>query len=471
MPESDSEISARPGVPAVLKAERRDGLILLFLGALAFVILGIGWQRISPIEMGDFKVVYYGARCLIQNGDPYNERDVSRVYHAEERELPFDSEMDTQAITRFFYPPTAFLFTVPFAAMGPGAGKILWLVLSAGSLILAAILTWDLAAAFAPVLSGAMLGFLLANSFWLFMIGNSAAIAVSFCIIAAWCFFRERFALAGILCLAISLAVKPNDAGLVWLFFLLAGGTLRKRALQTAAVFVALSLPVVLWVTHAAPHWPQELKANMSSFTGVGGMADPAATGMAGRNMDSVVELQSAVSIFFSEPGAYNLITYGICLPLVLVWAFLTLRMKAGRSRNWLALAVIAPLTMLPSYHLQHDAKLIMLCIPACAMLWAKRGWIGWISMLITGAGIVVNGDLFSGARVLLTRPFIVPKPNFTSRLTTVLLTRQAPLMLMAMAVFFLVIMAMCYLDRPRRSRGRPMPESASQLPAQFESH
>lgn len=471
MPEQDSGQEARHSAHAGLRRERHDGLILLLLGALTFVLVGIAWQRISPIQMGDFKIVYYSARCLLQNGDPYSESAVLRVYRAEGREPALESQVDREAITRYFYPPTAFVFTVPFAAIGFGAARMLWLVLSAGSLILAAILTWDLAAAFAPVLSGAMLGFLLANSFWLFMIGNSAAIAVSFCIIAAWCFFRERFALAGILCLAISLAVKPNDAGLVWLFFLLAGGTLRKRALQSAAVVVVLSLPAVLWVTQAAPHWPQELKANMSSFTGVGGMADPAATGMAGRNMDSVVELQSAVSIFFSEPGAYNLITYGICLPLILVWAFLSLRMKAGRSRNWLALAVIAPLTMLPSYHLQHDAKLIMLCIPACAMLWAKRGWIGWISMLITGAGIVVNGDLFSGARVLLTRPFIVPNPNFTSRLTTVLLTRQAPLMLMAMAAFFLVIMAMCYLDRPRRSRGRPLPESASQLPVQFESH
>jgi len=461
MHESAGGKKARRSAHAGLRRERHDGLILLLLGAVGFVLGGIAWQRISPIQMGDFKIVYYSARCLVQNGDPYNESAVLRVYRAEGREPAFESQVNREAITRYFYPPTAFVFTVPFAAMGFGTARTLWLVLSAGSLILAAILTWDLAAAFAPVLSGAMLGVLLVNSLWLFMIGNSAAIAVSFCIIAAWCFFRDRFALAGILCLAIGLAVKPNDAGLVWLFLLLAGGTLRKRALQTAAVVVVLSVPAVLWVGHAAPHWPQELKANMSSFTGVGGMADPAATGMAGRNMDSVVELQSAVSIFFSEPGAYNLITYGFCLPLVLVWAFLSLRMKAGRSRNWLALAAIAPLTMLPSYHLQHDAKLIMLCIPACAMLWARRGWIGWISMLITGAGIVINGDIFSGARVLLTRPFVVPKPNFTSRLTTILLTRQAPLILFAMAIFFLIVMAICYLETSRITRGRPLPESA----------
>jgi hypothetical protein len=455
----------RHGAQAVTARGRRDGLILLLLGALAFLIVGIAWKRISPIDMGDFKIVYYGARCLIQNGDPYSPSDVLRVYHAEGGELATDSQVDREAISRFFYPPTAFVLTVPFAALGFGAGKTLWLILSAGSLILAALLTWDLAASFAPVLSGAMLGFLLVNSFWLFMIGNSAAIAVGFCVIAAWCFFRERFVFAGILCLAISLAVKPNDAGLVWLFFLLAGGTLRKRALQSAAVLIVLSLPVVLWVTHAAPHWPQELSANMSSFSRVGGMADPAATGMAGRSMDSVVELQSAVSIFFSDPGAYNLIAYAIWLPLMLVWAFLSFRMKPGRTRLWLALAAIAPLTMLPSYHLQHDTKLILLSIPACAMLWARRGWIGWLSMVITGAGILITGDIFSAARILLTGQFSVPKPNFTSRLATVLLTRPAPLILVAMAVFFLVVMVKCFLET-RTTRSGPVAETAAQLPA-----
>jgi hypothetical protein len=35
--------------------------------------------------------------------------------------------------------------------------------------------------------------------------------------VAAWCFIKGRFIPAGILCLAVSLAIKPHDAGLVWL--------------------------------------------------------------------------------------------------------------------------------------------------------------------------------------------------------------------------------------------------------------
>jgi len=57
------------------------------------------------------------------------------------------------------------------------------------------------------------------------------------------------------LCLVVSLALKPHDAALIWLFFLLAGGTYRKRALQTLALFLVFAVPTVLWVTWLSPHW------------------------------------------------------------------------------------------------------------------------------------------------------------------------------------------------------------------------
>jgi hypothetical protein len=123
---------------------RTDGLILVFLGAIVFLVIGIALRQASPIEMGDFKVVYYSARCMLQGGDPYRESDVSRVYQAEGRENPSEPVLDRQVKTRFFYPPTAFLVTLPFAVVGFAAGKLLWTILLAGLLILASILAWTL---------------------------------------------------------------------------------------------------------------------------------------------------------------------------------------------------------------------------------------------------------------------------------------------------------------------------------------
>lgn len=67
----------------------------------------------------------------------------------------------------------------------------------------------------------------------------------------------------GILCLAASLMIRPHDSGLVWLYFLLPGGTYRKRALQTLAAILAVSLPTVLWVSSVAPYWAKELGTNL----------------------------------------------------------------------------------------------------------------------------------------------------------------------------------------------------------------
>ena len=420
-----------------LPTRRKDGLVFLFLGAVAFLAIGIAWRHLSSIEMGDFKVVYYSAQTLLAHGDPYSEQDVLRVYNAEGRERPTEPVLDREVKTRFFYPPTAFLFTLPFAMLGFGSGAAIWTILLAGGLILAALAAWDLGADVAPIPSGILAGLVLLNSFWLFMIGNSAGIAISCCVLAVWCFWRRRFEPLGVLLLAISLALKPNDSGLVWLYLVLGGGALRKRALQSLAMLAILSLPILLWVTHVAPHWYAELKANMASLSGVGSIVDPAATGIAGKNMDCIVQLQTVVSIFFPQPETYNLITWMICVPLLALWVVASLLKTSDRRIAWLALASAAPLSMLPTYHFQHDAKLLLLTIPACALLWAERGLIAWCSLVITVAGIVVNGDIFTAIRILLTREFVFPQ-GFGSRLATVIFTRPGAFVLLAMVLFYL---------------------------------
>jgi len=441
---TESAFASAPGnspgtkpAPEMAKG-RRDGLILILLGTIALLFIGIAWRHVSLIQMGDFKVVYYSARCLLQHGDPYNRADVLRVHQAEGREPANEMQINRDVKTRFFYPPTAFIITLPFAFVGYAAGYALWTVLLTVSLILASVLMFDIGADFAPRLSGALAGFALMNSFWLFMIGNASAIAVGFCVIAVWCFYRERFVPLGILCMALSLALKPNDSGLVWLCLLLLGGTWRKRALQSLLALVVLSVPVILWISYVSPHWLQELQTNMAFFSKVGSSADPGVTGMAGHNMDSLVQLQFVSSIFFPDPAKYNLISYAIGFPLVLVWGILTVRARTSLVGVSLALAAAGPLSMLPTYHVQHDAKIILLAIPACAILWAKRGRLGWLAMLVTTAAFVINGDIFSGIRILLTRGILVPQPTFLSRLVTVVLTRPTPLVLLLMALFYL---------------------------------
>jgi hypothetical protein len=97
---------------------------------------------------------------------------------------------------------------------------------------------------------------------------------------------------------------------------------------------------------------------------------------------------------------------------------------------------------MLPTYHLQHDAKILLLAIPACAMLWSQRNRVGRLSLLFTGAAIVINGGIFSVIRILLARSILVPQANFASELATAVLTRPAPLILLAASIFYLCRLA-----------------------------
>src|ERR1700733_3634709 len=254
---------------------RMDGIYLLSLGCIVFALLGSALESASTVSMTDFRAYYYSARCLLQNHDPYNEREVARVYRAQETERPQDSARNQLVITRYIYLPPAFLFSAPIAMLPFGIAHVVWMMANIGWLILAAVLAWDLGAQYAPIISGGLVGFLLANSELVVVTGNAVGISIGLCVTAVWCLMKERFAAIGVVCMAVSLALKPHDAGLVWLYFLLAGGIHRKRALQMLGATIALSLPGTLWVTCIAPHWIQELQSNIRMFSVHGGLTDP----------------------------------------------------------------------------------------------------------------------------------------------------------------------------------------------------
>jgi hypothetical protein len=416
---------------------RLDGLYLLLLGGVVFVLLGTVLASTSPVALIDFRGLYYSARCLIQHSDPYNANEELRISQAEGGVRPWDSANAHEVVTQSVYPPTTFSFTVPFAMLPWGSAHILWMALTIASLIFASFLIWNLGADYAPILSGLLVGFLLANSEVLIIVGNIAGIAIGLCVVAVWCFLRGRFILAGILCLAISLAVKPQNAGLVWLYFLLAGGVYRKRALQTLAAAVAFCLPSVLWVWHIAPHWIQELHSNILAFTAHGGINDPGPASSGAHGLAMIISLQEVISVFRDDPRIYNPASYLICAPLLLVWIFATLRSRPTAARILLGLAAIAPLTMLPFYHRQYDAKLLLLAVPACAMLWAEGGLIGRLALLVTTAGFVFNGDIFFAIVIRILTSHL-PATVLSGQIQAAVLVFPAPLILLVMSIFYL---------------------------------
>jgi hypothetical protein len=422
---------------AMTKA-RRTGLLLILLGAGLFIFTGEAFQRSTPLGLMDFKVLYHGARCFIHNCDPYNVGELAKFYKADGGEQPSDPPIIRYVVTEYVYLPTTFLITGPFAALPWSLAHVLWTILTAAYFIAAAFLIWNLCACYAPVLAGALIGFWLASSVVIFAGGNAVGLAISLCVIAVWCFVQERYAWGGVLCLAISLLLKPHDAGMVWLYFLLAGGTYRKRALQTLAITAALGFAAFLWVSQVSPHWWQEQHANLAAISTQGGMDDPGPGSTVDRTPGLVIDLQSVVSIFRNSPQVYNSVSYVICGSLILLWVVHTLRSQRSLRNAWLALAAIAPLTMLVTYHKPYDAKLLLLTIPACILLWIEGGRIGRIAVLVNTVAIVFTSDIPLGILVFLTRNFHSDTGSLHGMILTVVLTRPVTLILLIMAAFYL---------------------------------
>lgn len=428
---------------------RRDGLLLLVLGSIVFVVLGVALESSVPSRSVDFRVMYYPARCLLQHQDPYNTDQVVRLYRAEGGDAPTDTDKIRLMVSGYVYPPNAFTFSLPFALLPWGQAQVLWQVLIVACYLLASFLVWDLAAQYAPVAAGALICFLLVNSELLLVTSNAAGIVLGLCSIAAWCFLRNRFASAGVLCLAIALLVKPQDAGFVWLYFLLAGSVQRKRALHTLLLTVALGLPSVLWVTHAVPHWPQEWHMNMAVAEARGGTSDPGPASLAGHGLAGVINLQSIVSVFADNPRIYNWVSYLVCAPLVVALVFLTLRSRATHTRACIALAAASALTMLPVYHRQYDAKLLLLTIPACILLWVQGGAIGRLAMFVNVAALFITGDLTWAICLGLIKHLPLAPTGFSGWASMALQVFPAPLVLLLMAMFYLWVYA-------HKTRGTP---------------
>jgi len=425
-----------------MRRTQRLGLFWLLLSIGISIVWGIVLEH-SPSGMADFKAIYYGAQCLIQHSDPYKEGNFLRVYRADggtfpsETEDPVKARMFRRCVPVCINLPTALFIVSSFTILGWGVAHILWTLLFLGGFILAAILMWDLAGNHSPGLSLFLICIVLANSELIFGFGNIAGITLSLCLIAVWCFLKERFVLAGVLCLAVSLTLKPHDVGLVWLYFLLAGGIYRKRALQTLIVVAVISLPAILWVSHVAPHWIEELHSNLAVTSERGDLNDPGPASLS-RPGPGIIDLQAVVSVFRDDPLIYKPVSYLICGALLAIWSITTLKSRFSQHGAWFALAAIAALSMLPVYHRQYDTKLLLLAVPACAMLWAEGGRIRWLALLVTTAGVVLTGDIPLAILTLITNHLHMSTAGIWEQMATVVLMRPAPLVLLAMSIFYL---------------------------------
>ena len=443
---------------------RRIGLMVLLLGSGISAFFALMLQRTAHAGIVDFRIIFLASRCMVEHRDPYSESDFLHVFQAEGGIVPSDSverHKFQDAAMSVVYLPTALLFIAPFAVLGWGTAQALWTIVTIGLFTLACCLIWDVAADSSPPVATCLLAFMLANSEVVFAFGNAAGVAVSLCAIAVWCFSTGRFSFAGVVCLAVSLAIKPHDATAVWLYLLIVGGTYRKRALQSLVVICGLGALAAAWTCQVSPHWIQEMRSNLELVSAQGGIADPGPAGSSNGTGGMIISLQSVASVFRDEPHFYNRAAWILCAPLFIAWFIRTLRAGTERSQMWLALAALAPLSMLPVYHRLYDTKLLLLAVPACAAFWAQGGARRWFALVTTFAAVFVTSDIPSTLLITVSRRLPTYPVGLWDQLLAVMLTRPAPLVLLAMAIFYVWV----YVQQPpfpAPAVGNPGPERVS---------
>lgn len=376
-----------------MTSTHRNGLLCVLLSMAISIIWGVAIGR-GGNAWNDFRGIYAASRCLIHHHNPYSVGELTREYMSEDGQRPPDKPEFLEAIVLCVNVPTTFVIVAPLAALSWGPAHILWMLATGSAFILAIVLMWNVGARSAPRVSTFLACILAVNCEEIFAAGNAAGIAVALCGIAVWCFIENRFVRLGVACLGLGLAIKPHDAGFIWLYFLLAGGAYRRRALQSALVTAAIGLTAVLWVWHIAPHWLQDWNANLAAISTPGGINDPGPNSATGSSIYTVVDLQSAISVFRDDPRFYNITGYLICGTLSLIWSIWTLRTRFTAHKAWFALAAGTAFELLITYHRPWDARLVMLAIPACCVLWARPGRLGKIAFLVTAAGVLFAGVL-----------------------------------------------------------------------------
>lgn len=429
-------------------------------GALIALTAGLlAWWCFSTRATGnmlDFEAVYFGSRCLIVHQDPYQEVQFQNVFEAERGEVPAIANgpnLVRVGVFRCVNLPTSLFLLIPFALLPWGTASTLWMTLTIASLSLAAFLAWRMGAETSPGLALFLGCFLLLNCKVVCSDGNASGMAVGLCLIGAYCLLRDRFVWAGMVCLAMSLLLKPHTTGAVWLFFLLAGGVWRRRALETLALTAGLGLAAVVMVWQVSPHWLQELGANLAVSGAPGAINDPAPPSVDGHSVLAMINLQTVVSVFRNDAWFYNQATYLVCGVLLPGWGAVTLRSRlsvpsARQGQAWVGLAAIAALSMLPLYHRVYDAKMLLLAIPACCLLAAEGGVVGWLALGLTTAAIVLTADVPLMVLSVLTRGTHLSMTTGAEEVWMVLLDRPIPLMLLVLGCFYLWI----YAGRLRRA-------------------
>jgi hypothetical protein len=425
----------------------RAACLILILCALFYIVRGFHDER-HALQSRDFKTVYAAGRCLLHNCDPYDSAQLFAAYSAaggpNEDAAPFHPH-------ELLYTPSGLALMAPFALMPWPLGNWVWLVFSTAVFVLGVALIASICLRMSPLLSAFALGALLATSTTLIMLGQPTQLTIGFCAIAVWCLLENKYLWLGVFCFAISLVIKPHVGGAVWLYFLIATPHYRKQAIRIFIVTLLLCIPGILWATlmPASSHWIHELPANVAFITSHSMPGDP---GPSNPDATAIEGLQTVLSLIRDTPAFYNRTAQLIGLALLALWFIPVLRTRPSPARDYLAIASVACISLLPLYHREYDTRILVLIFPALALLASRTARWGYAAIILTFATLIFVTHNY----INLISWHVLPRLGPLSTVGTILWLRPLTVSTTILTLFYLA----SFWAWMRRERSTPRPAS-----------
>jgi ABC-type Fe3+-siderophore transport system permease subunit len=85
-----------------------------------------------------------------------------------------------------------------------------------------------------------------------------------------------------------------------------------------------------------------------------------------------VVNLQALTALFSTNPKVYGTVSAGVVVALIVLLAVGLHGLGENPMREWVGVAAVSILTLVLAYHRSYDMRMVMLTLPALALLWRR---------------------------------------------------------------------------------------------------
>ncbi len=406
------------------KLKVQDILLLLVFASGVVIFL---WTGRSDGSYGDFAPVYGSVRALAAGLNPYRVAEVQQQLLASGYPQGWMGPEFWQT-HQLLYPPLTYYLLWPLSFAGYHLAGLVWFWLSAVALACAGLTAAWLGPVGARRFALAGAGAILATSGGLLRLGQLSVLAIALVVTGSVLLLARRWLPPGGVLLFVACGLKPQLA-LPIVLFLCFPRPSRRPACAALAAFILLSgaAAAVLASSASSRHWVEDLREQVA-------LAAPA--GPQSRIDTGVIHLEGLTSLISADPVVYDSMDALVCVAILALLVMGFRRRREARSRDWMAVATMAFLTLLLTYHRTYDMRLQMLSLPALGLLWRTRRKLAWVLTLLS-ASLLFSTALLS----LRWGEAHLSSPVTHSLWFRILVERQQAVLVLAAAVAWAIAM------------------------------